>query len=173
MSISTWVEWKMFLQCLYQHPVYQVTIVIILVYQETAKRGIPDTQLICLAITPYCRQHTVFINSFGGSYKAPFYAGNIKDFIRKSRTPTLKNELPFPYVSPPCFMHSPLPHLSLRWTGLTCGTWRHHSRTMEDKTCAKKILKILPMWEWIRQGLSSSGLKNHRFCSSMWWPKNA
>lgn len=71
----------------------------------------------------------------------PFYAGNIKDSIRNSRTPTLKNEPPFPYVSSPCFKRSPLPHLSLRWTGLTCGMWRHYSIIMEDKPCAK-IKKI-------------------------------
>lgn len=99
------------------------------------------SELICLAITPYCHQYTMFSYSFEGSYKAPFYAGNIKDFIRNSRTPTLKNELPFLYVFPPCFKRSPLPHLSLRWTGLTCGTWRHHSIIMEDKTCAKNLKK--------------------------------
>lgn len=69
--------------------------------------------------------------------QSPFYAGNIKDSIRNSRTPTLKNEPPFPYVSSPCFKRSPLPHLSLRWTGLTCGMWRHYSIIMEDKPCAK------------------------------------
>lgn len=72
------------------------------------------SELICLAITPYCHQYTMFSYSFEGSYKAPFYAGNIKEFIRNSRTPTLKNELPFLYVFPPCFKRSPLPHLSLR-----------------------------------------------------------
>lgn len=99
------------------------------------------SELICLVITPYCHEHTVFIYSFEGSYKAPFYAGNIKYFIRNSRTPPLKNEPPFPFVSPPCFKHNPLPHLSLRGTGLACGTQSQHNIIMEEKTCAKKYKK--------------------------------
>lgn len=129
------------------------------------------SELTCLAITPGVAINTLCLLTALKEVTKPHFVGNIKDFIRKSRTPTLKNEPPLPNLSPPCFKSSPLPHLSLRWTGLTCGTRSHYSVIMEDKTCAKKFFK--KSFQCGNESDKDSVLvwKNHCFRFSVWWHK--